>query len=126
MYMVYKDSTPTYIQVLLHKMARENVAGPTFHTHIDKSLSIVDATPIFPALDHLKNYNKNSIDLDRLDGMFCITYSPSDDSDIDKNLTDYLGIFFNERQVSTQPDIENMFDFSLSSHCAHCRQMIHR
>ena len=122
MHLAYKDSTPAETQKMFHLLAMKDVAGPTFKGDIPDNLEISPRAPILPALDRLKNYSKEGIDLEKIDGMFSTTFTPSsqfsDESgmEVDRDVLDKIfeGMF-NELQSITSSSSVEIFESALAN-----------
>ncbi len=122
MHLAYKDSSPAETQKMFHLLAMKDVAGPTFRGEIPDNLEIHPQTPILPALDRLKNYSKEGIDLEKIDGMFSTTFTPSsqftDESgvEIDRDVLDEIfEDMFEDLQSITSKSSVKIFESALSN-----------
>ena len=90
MHMAYKSSTPQKILDCMHSLCNNKVKGPRLRVGIPECIPIEEPSPVRSALDRLKNYDASSIDLSKVDGMHCFTYSPPLD---DQTSPDFLSFF---------------------------------
>ena len=114
MYMAYKPTTPKDIQESLHQLALDDVQGPTLTVDIASSMVIQECGPCLSALDRLKNYNKNDIQLETIDGMYSTNYSPSGDQEPLDSLFQQM---FTELKATITTDTEKLFQVSMSNSC---------
>jgi hypothetical protein len=115
MYLAYKVTTPKYIKMSLHQLAMEDIQGPTLTIDIDPSILIEEPLPILNALDRLKNYNKEDIDLEKNDGMYCSNYSPQPTGgELESDLNPIFEQMFKELQESTPNNTNDLFDLSMT------------
>ena len=61
---------------MYHHLASNAIRGPKIHIDIPRTMPIEDRQTILQAIDCLKNYDKQDIDLDQFDAMFSQTYTP--------------------------------------------------
>jgi hypothetical protein len=61
MYYAYRPSTPLHILEKYHLLAMNPIKGPKMRCNIPQFLEIYDTQEYLPAIDHLKNYPRNSI-----------------------------------------------------------------
>ena len=76
MHLAYRASTPSKIRAMYHHLACNAIRGPKLRICIPTSMPIQKREEILPAIDRLKNYDKNDIDLDKFEAMFANTYTP--------------------------------------------------
>jgi hypothetical protein len=115
MYLAYKKTTPKDIRMALHQLGIEDIRGPTLTMNIDPSIVIEEPSPILSALDRLKNYNKDDIDLEKIDGMYCSNYSPQPtEGELESDLNPIFEQMFKELQESTPNDTNDLFDLSMT------------
>ena len=118
MHLAYKDTTSSVIKQKFHRLATNDILGPSIQCLIpDKDvLPFNDRSPILPALERLKNYNKQDIDLDLYEGMFWSkVYEPesmSQDSEQELNKL-FEDISIKLRYVIS-PEMEELFDSSIN------------
>lgn len=115
MHLAYKESTPGHIRQLFHRLAVQDVSGPKLAGDIPDSLKIQDRHVHLPALERLKNYKPQDINLEQIDGMLSTTYTPNsqaeeEDDMLYKSMSEAL-------QDMTTPDAEELFDLSSSDAC---------
>jgi hypothetical protein len=61
MYYAYQSSTPSHIIEKYHLLVMNPIKGPKMRCNVPQLLEIYDAQEYLPAIDHLKNYPRNSI-----------------------------------------------------------------
>jgi hypothetical protein len=61
MYYAYRPSTPLHIVQKYHLLAMNPIKGPKLRCNAPQFLEIYDAKDSLPAIDHRKNYLRNSI-----------------------------------------------------------------
>ena len=110
MHLAYRKDTPDHIQAMFHVLASKEVTGPTLKESIPDTMTIMTRLENKPAIDRLKNYNKNDIDLERIDGMFISTFTPNTDSE---DLDQLFESMLEELQSMTTPSAQAMFDESV-------------
>ena len=76
MHLAYRESTPKKIRDMYHHLACNAIRGPKLRFDIPTSMPIQDRQDIMPAIDRLKNYEKQDLDLGKFDAMFSHTYTP--------------------------------------------------
>ena len=74
--MAYKESTPIELRQMYHRLACKDIEGPKLAINIPNSMEIMPPRPHLPALDRLKNYRKEDVNLELIDGMLTSTYTP--------------------------------------------------
>ena len=109
LHLAYKDSTPAHIQTMLHHLAIHDIAGPKFKKDIPASLPIQSPSPKLSALDRLKNYSRDGIDLEKIDGMFCSTFTPSSMNGGQAELDEIFQQMFDEMQNVHTPATDILF-----------------
>ena len=67
------------------------------------------------ALDRLKNYNKNDIQLNTIDGMYSTNYSPSGDQE--SILGSVFQQMFTDLKATITTDTADLFQLSMSNTC---------
>lgn len=70
MHLVYKDTTSANINQYFHRLANSEVKGPRLQKPVDECIPIEEHMAPEPALERLKNYDKNSIDLQMVHSMY--------------------------------------------------------
>ena len=76
MHLAYRESTSQKNRDMYHHLACNPIRGPKIRIVIPTTMKIQEKQPILPALDRLKNYEKQDFDLDKFDAMFSSTYTP--------------------------------------------------
>ncbi len=61
MYYAYRSSTPSHIFKKYHLLAMNPIKGPKMRCNVPQLLEIYDTQEYLSAIDHLKNYPRNSI-----------------------------------------------------------------
>lgn len=115
LHLAYKDSTPAHIQTMLHHLAIHDIAGPKFKKDIPASLPIQSPSPKLSALDRLKNYSRDGIDLEKIDGMFCSTFTPSSMNGGQAELDEIFQQMFDEMQNVHTPATDILFENAISN-----------
>ena len=112
MHLAYRASTPKKIRDMYHHLACNAIRGPKMRIDIPTSMPIQDRQDILPAIDRLKNYDKQDLDLEKFDAMFTSTYTPDSMSTQDEFS------MFNEQMSylnqTTSGSCEEIFDASLN------------
>ena len=86
MHLAYRASTPKPIRDVYHHLTCNAIRGPKICTGIPTTMSIEDRQAILPAIDCLKNYDRQDLDLNKFDAMFSYTYTPDSTSATDEFL----------------------------------------
>jgi len=115
MHLAYKESTPSHIRLLFHRLAAQDVSGPKLTGDIPDSLEIQKPHVHLPALERLKNYKKEDINLELIDGMLSSTYIPNSQAEEEDDLL--YREMSEALQDMTTPDVEELFDSSTSDAC---------
>jgi hypothetical protein len=115
MHLAYRADTPAHIQAAFHKLASSDVTGPTLKIPIPDDMEIMPRQPILPAIDWLKNYDKEGIDLNRMDGMHCSTFSPTNNNMSNDELNDPFKEKVTELQNVISDSSDVMFDESATN-----------
>ena len=76
MHLAYRASTSKRIRAMYHHLACNAIRGPKMRFDIPTSMAIHDREDILPAIDRMKNYDKQDFDLAKFDAMFTNTYTP--------------------------------------------------
>lgn len=91
------DQVPAKTQQLFHRLACRDIRGPKLRCDIPASLKINTPSPKKSALERLKNYNPDDVDLDQFDGLLAATFKSSstqvtedDECDMFAELTESL------------------------------------
>ena len=91
------DQVSEQTQSLYHRLACEDISGPNIRCEIPDSLRIDERSPKKSALDRLKNYSKDDVDLNQFDGLLAATFKSSstqltedDECDMFTELTESL------------------------------------
>jgi hypothetical protein len=66
MYYAYQTSTPLHIVQKYHLLAMNLMKGPKMRCNVPQFLEICEAKDFLPAIDRLKNYQRNSINQSQL------------------------------------------------------------
>ena len=119
MHYAYKKETPDHIQAAFHTLSSHAMEpkGPTLKVSIPGDMLVYDRQPSLPAIDRLKNYDKDGVNVDRIDGLFSSTFTPSMD---DPNNNDDVNDIFQEMVYDIQQDTsvasEVLFNTSVENH----------
>ena len=112
MHLAYRASTPKNIREMYHHLACNAIRGPKLRINIPTTMPIQDRQAIRPAIDRLKNYDKQDLDLDKFDAMFSNTYTPDSMSTQDEfSMFAEQMSFLNQM---TSDSCEEIFDASLN------------
>lgn len=76
MHLGYQESTPDDVYEMWHELSGRQLRGPKLMVKIPDSLPIEDELPRLPAIDRLKNYKKEDIDMSKFEAMHTISYTP--------------------------------------------------
>ena len=98
---------------MVHVLASKELMGPTLNESIPDTMEITTRSEIMPAIDRLKNYKKDDIDLERIDGMFISTFTPNTDDRSSDDLNELFESMVDELQYMTTPSGDAMFDKSV-------------
>ena len=97
---------------MYHHLACNAIRGPKMRIDIPTSMPIQDRQDILPAIDRLKNYDKQDFDLEKIDAMFTNTYTPDSMSTQDElSMFNEQMSFLNQM---TSESCEEIFDASLN------------
>ena len=112
MHMAYKSSTPRKILHGMHALCNNKVEEPRLRLGIPQSIPVEEPSPVKLALDRLKNYDPSSIDLSKVDGMHCFTYSPPLDENMSPDFSSCFETMIEEVQKATPESFEKWFSVS--------------
>jgi hypothetical protein len=100
-------------------MAANDVKGPKMRVEIpDESvIPIEPAAPLLPALDRLKNYNKDDIDLSKIEGMNVREFIPKEVTDDDK-LYEEISAHFRTNNETTNDIFSSSIEDSAVPPCS--------
>jgi hypothetical protein len=114
MHLAYKKTTPNLLQKMFHRLAVKDIDGPTFIKDIPESFEIQEGVVHATALDRLKNYKKEDVDLSFCDGLSQSTFLPTnlDDEDQDE-LFNRITSDLEEKGGLIGKEMDLMFDDSI-------------
>jgi hypothetical protein len=94
MYYAYRSSTPLHIIEKYHLLAMNPIKGPKMRCNVPQFLEIYDAQHNLSAIDHLKNYPRNSISQSQVKESILsktrIHISLTNDNDIENGIITYV------------------------------------
>ena len=96
----------------MHTLCNNEVKGPRLRVGIPECIPIEEPSPVRSALDRLKNYDASSIDLSKVDGMHCFTYSPPLDENMSLDFSSCFETLIEEVQKATPESFERWFSVS--------------
>ena len=112
MYLAYKKDTQENLQQMYHRLATKDTEGPMLRIDIPETMEIKPRRAHLSALDRLKNYRKEDINLELMDGMLSSTYTP-DSMGNDAEYDMFAGMSDALQDMIT-PQAEKLFDLSAS------------
>ena len=113
MHLAYYQDTPEHIQAMSHILASKEVTRPTIDQSIPDTMEVMTRLESLPAIDRLKDYKKDDIDLERIDGTFISTFTPNIDGRSSDDLDELFESMVDELQSMTAPSADTMFDESV-------------
>ncbi len=94
MYYAYRSSMPLHIIEKYHLLAMNPIKGPKIRCNVPDTFEIDDAQPKLSAIDHLKNYPRNSISQSQVKNSILsktrINISLDNDDDIETGIITYI------------------------------------
>ena len=97
---------------MYHHLASNTIRGPNIRIDIPTTMLIQQRQGVLPAIDRLKNHNKEDIDFDQFDAMFNQTYTP-DSIDANKEFSMFVEQMNFLNQTTTE-SCKETFDTSLN------------
>jgi hypothetical protein len=122
MYYAYQSSTPSHIIEKYHLLAMNPIKGPKIRCDVPDMLEIYDAQPKLSAIDHLKNYPRNSISQSQVKDSILsktrIHISLDNDDDIETGITTYINEKWKEGSGGHMNDIfsQSIMNSDFNSH----------
>ena len=116
MHLGYRDSTPAHIQAMFHRLASKDIKGPHFKHSIPDTMEIKPPSPPKTALERLKNYRGDDINLEVIDGMYVSTFTPASQNEGDDSLEDMFETMFQELHGATSDSVDLMFQQSAENY----------
>jgi len=74
MHLAYRPETPEIIMKGFHALADNEMLGPKLKVEIPEEMPIEEVSPNLSTLDPLKNYQKEDVDLSKVDGLHTKTH----------------------------------------------------
>ena len=87
--------------------------GPKLRERIHECIPIEEPSPSLSAIERLKNYDKNSIDLNVVDGMYHTTFNSEDEDNVDENISGQFREMFNQIRDGISDSTEVLFSETL-------------
>ena len=115
LHMCFKSSTPQSLQDAFDNLLRQERSGPNLPVDVPSSIPIVSPSVTKPAIDRLKNYDKQHINLTQVDGLFCSSHLPLCDDKDAIGLEQAFTKMFLDIQESTPSEFEAAFGTSLNN-----------
>ena len=116
MHLGYRDSTSTDIQAMFHRLASKEIKGPHFKHSIPDTMEIKSPSPPKTALESLKNYSGDDINLEVIDGMYVSTFTPASQDQGNDSLDDMFETMFQELHDTTSDSVDLMFQQSAENY----------
>ena len=113
MHMAYKSSAPQKILDCMHSLCNNEVKGPRLRVGIAESIPVEEPSPVKSALERLKKYDASSIDLSKVNGMHCFTYTPPLDDKTSPEISSYFDEMFDKIKETIPESFERWFKVSV-------------
>ena len=101
---------------MFHHLAGDDMIGRKLRVQIPDGLAITTCAPKLTAIQRLKNYSSDDINLDLVDGMYVTNYYPAKGVLGDDEMRRMLDEMAEKLQSVSSPSTNEMFDSSVANY----------